>query len=213
MRRFVLAVAIVASAMSYTVHATVYPDGGTQMVPLQPGMSVDIGWRNDLQADRVNISLWNADTRSFVSIAQNVTAASDYTWMIPPTLQSSDRYRFMIADADDPRRYEMSRGWVSIGVPQPVVSSVDDLGTTDNAIEVSVMPFPSSTSAVIEWQDQGVEELQVLDLHHQLVRSVRVDPSVTSHALNVSSIAAGLYFVKVIDGSQGTAIIPLLVQH
>jgi hypothetical protein len=133
-----------------------------------------------------------------------------FQWTIPPGLPAGDRYRIMIRDADHAGRFEMSGGWLRINMPQPVVSSIDDI---DAERYMHVAPMPATDNVTITWNDAGTTHVDIVDVHHRVVDNVKVEHAAQWVSVDVSTLASGMYFARMRSGEEVLAVRPLIISR
>ncbi len=194
-----------------TLHATVFPGGGISAAGYAPGTIVDITWNSDLMTGQVDVGLWNGDTGTLEILAQGIDFGQGaYEWMIPADQSSGDRYRFVIRDAGNPRRLELSMGWITLGSPPPAVTSVEDI---DYGSDIRCDPFPAGNEVRVSWKDRVVTSVEIIDLMHRVVLHQDVDANAGSVRLDVSKMASGLTFIRLRGPNGGIVATPLLITH
>lgn len=189
-------IAILIAVLSSVASADVLPSGGFGAEPLGPGSQVSIRWNDDLQAQTVDVGLWNADLQQLTILAANVDAAlNEFVWTIPATQPMGARYRFVVRDAERPIRAEFSPSWVSIGLPQPLVASVD--AEIDHGTDVRCSPLPAAEHVTVSWEDRDTEQLEIIDVSRRILGSWHVGKGAGTMRLDLRAIPSGSHFLRV----------------
>jgi hypothetical protein len=198
--------------MSVTARAFhITPSGGIVSSPLAVGSDVVVQWLpSDVEGmESVDVLLWDGYTSDLQMIAEAVNpSVGEAAWVVPGTIVPGDRYRFVVRDAANTRRFRMSDGWVPLGIPQPV--STQEEGP-DTGSDVSVHPFPAMTSVRVGWEDREIRRLQVVNMNNEVVMEQDVSLSASTTQLNVRAVPSGLYHVKLIDVRGNIVSHPMMV--
>lgn len=201
---------VVLMSTIVSLRATVFPMGGRQMHDHVPGRVMQIGWNDDLEAQFVDIGLWDGKSGQLTMIARRVDAsAGTYAWSVPTEFSYGERYRIMVRDSDAPLRAEYSKGFLTIGVrPRPVVASVSDVDLAD---DVRVDPFPASERVTVSWRDRSVVRMEMYDLQRRPVVTMSVDPAADRTSVDIRDVAAGLYYIKLTHVGGNVVVVPAMI--
>lgn len=202
--------AILVAVLPSLCAADVFPSGGFGVDPLGAGSTVTIRWTDDLQAETVDVGIWNADLQQLTIIAATVDADQGaYQWTIPATQPPGDRYRFVVRDAARPIRSQFSTSWVSIGLPQPVVASVD--AEIDHGSDVRCSPLPAGDHVTVSWEDRDTERLEIIDAARRVIGTWNVGKGAGTMRLDLRSVPSGSHFLRVRARDGRVVIKPLPV--
>jgi hypothetical protein len=195
-----------------SLQATVFPMGGKRLAPYHQGRTMTIGWDDELQANNVDIGIWDGATSQLTMIATRISAnEGSYVWSIPQGLPTGDRYRIMVRDADAPLRAQYSSGYVSIGMtPRPIATTVKQV---DEGVDVQASPFPAAEMLTISWRDRDVAKVELLDLHRRLSSSVEVEHGADHARIDVRSVPSGLYFARLVHRNGSIVIEPAMISR
>jgi len=159
----------------------------------------------------VDVELWNADLGEYTTLARGIPAAlGDHQWTVPAGFPAGERFRFVIRDASNPRRYDMSSGWVSINMPQPIVNSVSMI---DEGLDVRVRPMPAADNITVSWGDRSVTEIELVDLHHRPIVTRTAGEGANHVSIDLGSISSGLLFVRVHDAGGSVITKPVVIRR
>jgi hypothetical protein len=211
MKNKVLTAIVLFSVSTVSALSTVFPSGGVRAEGYVNGSTVQISWNDDLTANAINVGLWNGDTGMLTQLAQGVDVSlGSYDWAIPADQPAGSRYRFVITDASNPRKLELSGGWISLGTVGALISSISEV---DLGEDVQCDPFPASTSVRVSWKDRIVTTVEIIDIMHRVVLKRDVDSRAGSIRLDIRDLASGLVFVR-LRGSNGSLVAtPLMINH
>ena len=192
----IMLVVALLSAFSSPMFADVHPSGGFGDQPLTPGSIVEITWDDALQAEFVDVGLWNGDLGHLTILATAVDATNGaYEWNIPATQHPGGRYRFVVRDAARPIRAEFSASWVSIGLPQPVVASVDL--EIDHGTDIRCSPLPAGDHVTVSWEDRDTDRLEIIDASRRVIGTWKVGKGAGTMQLDLRTVPSGSHFLRV----------------
>lgn len=195
MSRYILT-AVVLAVLPALVIADVYPSGGFGGEPLGAGSQVVIRWTDDLQAELVDVGIWNADLHQLTVLAAGLDAGlREYVWTIPATQPPGHRYRFVVRDASRPIRAEFSPSWVAIGLPQPIVAGVE--AEIDHGADVRCTPLPAGDHVTVSWEDRDTERLEIIDAARRIIGTWNVGKGAGTMQLDLRAIPSGSHFLRV----------------
>jgi len=160
---------------------------------LLPGSVVAIRWSDDLEADVVNVELWDGVRGTTAEIANNVTRQQrELTWTIPVGITDGRRYRFVVRDARRPGRTMASIGFHAIMRPAPVTTSVRQQAQVGG--ELDVMPRPASEQIHLTWT-QPVGRIEIVDARGVRVKLVSPGEATRMCTVDVADLGVGAYTV------------------
>lgn len=160
---------------------------------LLPGSIVTIRWSDDLEADAVNIELWDGVRATTAAIANNVTRKQrELTWTIPTGIGDGRRYRFVVRDARRPDRTMASVGFHAIMRPAPVTTSVHQQDPAGG--ELDVMPRPATEHVHLSWT-QPLRRIEIVDVRGERVKLVSPGETTRMCTVDVTDLGIGTYTV------------------
>ncbi len=208
-RRWILILATMVVA-GIPALCDVYPSGGLAATPYGVGSVMSIRWTNDLEAVSVDLLLWNGALQQWTEIARNVPAdQGEYHWQVPPSVIPGDRYRIGVRDAARPIRTLFSASWLSIGLPAPLVTEVDN--EIDRGMDVHLSPLPASDRVTITWTDRQVERLEIVDVARRVLASWDLANNVGTTQLDLRGLPTGSHFLRILAADGRLVVKPLPV--
>lgn len=197
-----------------SLHAQVLPDGGMSDAPWRPGTAVDVTWRNVIDAEVVDIELWDALRLTATTLAKRVNArAQTHGVMLPGTLQAGTHYVLRVRNSDKPNAVMTSAGFLPI-MPAiaPVQTTTVDEADTARAASV-IAPNPTPASALLTWEHSGVRKVRVTG-SDGVVRMDRDVESVERRIVLPSDRwASGSYVVELIGATGPIGRMLFVVAH
>jgi hypothetical protein len=191
--------------------ATVYPGGGTTLSELSIGSPVHIRWTDDLKADLVDICLWDGDRQKFITVAKGIPFSQhELTWSIPADIKPGTHFRFFIRDNSDSNNMDLSSGFISIGLKGASASNIGELPASP---DLWTAPSPVSNALTIGWDAVDMQLLELIDGLQRIVMQQPLAPGQTSANLNMTTVSAGLYFVRLHSASGNVSIEPIIVSR
>lgn len=191
--------------------ATVYPGGGTTFTGLSIGSPVNIRWTNDLNAELVDVCLWDGDRQKFITVAERIPISQrELTWSIPSDIKPGSHFRFLIRDDSDSNNMDMSSGFISIGLKGASESNNDELQVNP---DIWTAPSPVSGALTIGWNAVDMQSLELIDGLQRIVMQQPLVPGQTSAVLNVNPISAGMYYVRLHSASGYVRTEPIIVSR
>lgn len=210
MRLFIKAIlAVIVCTPAFSL--TITPTGGSQSGGYSIGSTVPIQWDGEPLADNVDVLLWDGYSSVYtpISLATAWTENGVY-WKVPGTVTPGNRYRFVVRDPANHKRFQMSAGWVQLGFAVPTEAREEG---PDKGLDVQVHPFPAQSAAVVSWFNRNIENLHVVDLHNKVLLEIIVPHGVQSTTVDIRGISSGLVFIKLIDANGSVASAPLMITH
>jgi hypothetical protein len=192
----------VISLITTTLHAGVWPSGGTFATPLRQAAKLNITWDQSLHAKHVHVELWDGEQRLFIPIARDVAASDEQLeWTIPTTLRPGKLYRFVVRDADIPMRAEFSSGFHAIGSAANFATTVEDETSKTDSLYVS--PFPAADRARVAWTHHDAASIDIIDLQGAVVLHIEPAQATRSCVVQTSALLTGTYTVALtlVNGS------------
>ena len=191
--------------------AAVSPDGGASGHWFGTGQDITITWNDDLEADIVDVALWNGTEGSLTVLAAGLPAGVHrYVWHVPAGLPTGERYRFVVRDALNHGRFDMSGGWISINMPRPIISTVNML---DDGHDVVVTPMPASDNVTVVWGERSVSGIEVVDLHHRRIMMKEIDRGLRFAKIDLTGLSSGMVFVRLHDDRGASVTKPLIIER
>ncbi len=86
------------------------------------------------------------------------------------------------------------------------VAGIDNI---DSELQVSVYPNPTSDVAIVAWNNEAVNTIQILNANGQVVKSAMVDMQLS---YKVEDLNAGMYFINLSDGFNYSNVQKLVVR-
>lgn len=191
--------------------ATVYPGGGKTLSGISIGSRVHISWTNDLNAEFVDVCLWDGDRQKLIRLADNIPASQqEFTWTVPEDIKEGMHFRFLIRDASDSSKTDMSSGFISIGLKEASESNLDEFPANT---EIRTSPSPVSGAVSIGWNRADMSLLELIDGLQRIVMQQPLAPGQTYAVLNLQSLSSGMYFVRLYGTSGNVSIEPVIVSR
>ncbi|HBB24919.1 MAG TPA: hypothetical protein DCZ59_01505 [Bacteroidetes bacterium] len=180
-------------AGSVLLRADVTVHSAESSMSLLPGSVVTIRWSDDLEADVVNIELWDGVRGTTAAIANNVMPPQrELTWTIPAGIADGRRYRFVVRDARRPERTMASIGFHVIMRPAPVTTSVHEPVQVGG--ELDVVPRPASEQVHLAWT-QPLGRIEIVDARGARVKLVSPGEATRMCTVDVTDLGIGAYTV------------------
>jgi hypothetical protein len=109
-------------------------------------------------------------------------------------------YRFVVRDADLPKRAEFSSGFHSINSASSFATSIEDQSLTTDALLVT--PFPAVDRARVAWTRYDASSIDVINLQGAVVMHFEPAQSTRSCVVHTSALQSGTYTVvlKLVNG-------------
>lgn len=161
---------------------------------LRPGMVVSIRWSDDLEAENVDVQLWDGERGTSQTVAANVDRNQrELTWTIPPGVNDGTRYRFQVRDARRPGRVMSNVGFYAIRRPSPVPTSVDGRGLAGGELDVS--PVPATERIRLSWSTP-MRRFEIFDAQGKIVRVISPVESSLTCSIDVADLGVGTYTIQ-----------------
>ena len=204
-----LAAGLVACAA--LASADVLPGGGQSHTAFGAGSVIPIRWTNDLETEIVDLYLWNGALHEWTLIANGIPAGQGvFEWTVPYTVIPGDRYRIAVRDAARPIRQMLSAAWLSIGLPAPLVTSMNSV--IDHGADIQLSPIPAADRLTVSWSDRDVVRLEVVGLARSVLATWELPSGAGSTQLDLRTLPIGSHFLRIhaADGRLVVKPLPIL---
>lgn len=201
---FVVLFSSSASAQSVFVS----PAGGEEIAA---GMTHTISWNRDLAKGMLTLLLWDGGHAKWSTIFANVPSEEGHiSWAVPSNL-SGKRFRIKLSSTDTLRGSALTRTFFSI--VQPQTASVNHAMPVSQLTAVRVHPDPASDHALICIDSLVAGEPFVADVVSMTGEHIATLYDATPeadlglcHRLDCTKLAAGTYYVRVANSTQGRTV-------
>jgi len=174
------------------------------VITVNPGLILDI----ELEASETTICL--GDTVTFIANSENQGSSPIYQWMVNESFVNGNGNEFISADLMNGDSVSCvlvsSEFCVSNNNIQatPIVMAVDScllsaFNTFSSESKMSIYPNPTSGTFTIKYEGTGeFFEMLIQDVQGRVMKKERINIFGSSLAVDISSLSAGLYFIKII---------------
>jgi len=214
-----IAVIIMILAAIETRSQTVLPDGGTTDSPWVQDSTVGISWMPNMISSAsysrdVDIILWDANSNSFTTIAEDVNdTLGYYAWEIPSNFTTGTKYKVMIRHADSTHFYMMSADFISIYEAPPTTplpTSVED--NIQSISKYVVFPNPSSGYVSIKSNKESIDNIEIYSIDGSLVKVFNSIGNI-EYSFNISEFQNGSYYAKVNSINGNSEVLPIVINR
>lgn len=195
--------------VSISLSATVFPGGGTTHRGYSTGSMVDISWNLDFKATTVDVFLWDGERQQIITIAKGIPVEQrELKWSIPSDVKPGKLFRFMVLDASNPNRKDMSSGFFSI-----VAKEDTKLNDINLETEAWTAPSPSNDYVLVGWSTSEMKRIELVDELQRLLFQQNITNGQSTISLDVKEFSSGTYFVRLINNSGTITIRPIIINR